>query len=170
MTEEKTLHKSELIAILREGVAVVQMVLFKELRSLFSTKHQDKDHINRSMLVGAIINKLFGTENPEAKFKKFNSKYHALIEQELLSIPEQLPQLRINITDALRVQTLCDNQEGEAETHILQQAEDLGILVKGREIPLPSTFMTLIRKLGEDHGLTVAPAQINSEDDSSLVH
>ncbi len=170
MTEEKTLHKSELIAILREGVAVVQMVLFKELRSLFETKHADKDRINRSMLVGAIINKLFGTENPEERFQQFNSENKAVIEQEILSLPEQFPLLRINITDALRVQTLCDNQEGMADTYILQQAEEMGILVKGREIPLPSTFMTLIRKLGEEHGLTIAPSQINTKDDNRLAH
>ena len=72
------------------------------------------------------------------------------------------------ITDALRIQVLCDNQEGEDSAVILQQAEEFGFLVKDREIPLPSTFMTLIRRLGEEHGLTVAPAQVNTEDDSLI--
>jgi len=170
MTEEKTLQKSELIVVLREGVSVVQMVLFKELRILFAEKHQDKDITYRSMLAGAIINKLFGMENPEEKFQEFNTKNRGVIEQELLSLPEQVPQLQTNITDALRVQTLCDTQEGEDATHVLQQAEELGILIKDRELPLPSTFMTLVRMLGEKNGLTFAPSQITPEDDTSLVH
>jgi hypothetical protein len=170
MTEEKTLQKSELIVVLREGVSVVQMVLFKELRILFAEQYQNKDITQRSMLAGAIINKLFGMENPEEKFQEFNTKNHGVIEQELLSLAEQLPQLQTIITDALRVQTLCDTQEGEDATHVLQQAEELGILIKDRELPLPSTFMTLIRMLGEKHSLTITPSQITPEDDTSLVH
>lgn len=170
MTEEKTLQKSELINVLREGVSVVQMVLFKELRTLFAVKHQEKDLTYRSRLAGAIINKLFGAENPEKKFQDFNRENRAIIEQELLSLPEQLPQLQINITDTLRVQMLCDSQEGEDATPILQRAEELGILIKDRELPLPSTFMTLVRMLGEEHGLTIAPSQITPDDDTTLVH
>ena len=170
MTEEKTLQKSELIVVLREGVSVVQMVLFKELRILFAEQYQNKDITQRSMLAGAIINKLFGMENPEEKFQEFNTKNRGVIEQELLSLAEQLPQLQTIITDALRVQTLCDTQEGEDATHVLQQAEELGILIKDRELPLPSTFMTLIRMLGEKHSLTITPSQITPEDDTSLVH
>ena len=170
MTEEKTLQKSELIVVLREGVSVVQMVLFKELRILFAEQYQNKDITQRSMLAGAIINKLFGMENPEEKFQEFNTNNHGVIEQELLSLAEQLPQLQTIITDALRVQTLCDTQEGEDATHVLQQAEELGILIKDRELPLPSTFMTLIRMLGEKHSLTITPSQITPEDDTSLVH
>lgn len=170
MTEEKTLQKSELITVLREGISVIQMVLFKELRTLFAVKHQEKDLTYRSMLAGAVINTLFGAENPEKKFQEFNRKNRAVIEQELLSLAEQLPQLLPRITDALRVQMLCDSQEGEDATQALQQAEELGILIKDRELPLPSTFMTLVRMLGEEHGLTIAPSQITPEDDTTLVH
>jgi hypothetical protein len=170
MTEEKTLQKSELIVVLKEGISVVQMVLFKELRTLFAVKHQDNDITHRSMLAGAVINKLFGMENPEEKYQEFNRKNRGVIEQELLNLPEQLPQLQTNITDALRVQSLCDNQEGEDAAHVLLQAEELGILIKDRELPLPSTFMTLVRMLGEKHGLTITPSQVTPEDDDSLVH
>lgn len=170
MTEEKKPQKSELIIVLREGVAMVQMVLFKELRSLFVTKYTKRDQVDSSKLAGAVINKLFGTENPDAKFQKFNRDNRAIIEQELLSLPDQFPQLQINITDALRIQTLCDTQEGHGTAEPLQQAEEMGILIKEREIPLPSMFMTLVRRLGEDHGLTIAPTQITPEDDNSLVH
>jgi hypothetical protein len=168
MPNDKELKQSELIQVLREGIGVVQMVIFKELRTSFATKYADRDVTSRAMLVGAIINKMFGMENPEEKFRKFNQENQAVIEQELLGFSQNFPQLLNRITDALRVQVLCDNQEGEDSTAVLEQAREYGILRQDREIPLPSTFMTLIRQLGEEHGLTVAPIQVNTEDDSLL--
>jgi hypothetical protein len=166
MTEEKNIRKSELIHVLREGIAVVQMVIFKELRTSFATKYPERELKDRAMLVGAIINRLFGMENPEEKFQKFNKDNRAAIEQELIGLPQNFPKLLHRITDALRIQVLCDSQEGEDSTAVLEQAKEFGILIQDREIPLPSTFITLIRQLGEEHGLTVAPMQINPEDDS----
>lgn len=166
MTEENSKKQSELINVLREGVAVVQMVIFKELRASFASKYPEREVTDRAMLVGAIINKLFGMENPEEKFQNFNRKNRAVIEQELIAFPQNLPTLLHRITDALRIQVLCDSQEGEDSTAILEQAKKFGILIEDREIPLPSTFITLIRQLGEDHELTVAPMQISTEDDT----
>lgn len=168
MTEEKSPRQSELINVLREGIGVVQMVIFKELRSSFATKYPERDVTERAMLVGAIINKLFGMENPEEKFQRFNQENQAAIEQEMIGFPQNFPHLLHRITDALRIQVLCDSQEGEDSTAVLEKAKDFGILIQDREIPLPSTFMTLIRQLGEEHGLTVAPVQINTEDDSLM--
>ena len=168
MTAESSQKKSALIQVLREGIGVVQMVIFKELRTSFAEKYPDRDITSRSMLVGAIINRMFGMENPEAKFKKFSQDNKAVIEQELIDLPRNHPALLNRITDALRIQVLCDNQEGEDSTMVLQRAEEFGYLVKNREIPLPSTFMTLIRRLGEEHGLTIAPVQVNTEDDSLM--
>lgn len=170
MTEDTKQIPTKLIAVLREGISVIQMVLFKELRTLFTEKHPERDVTNRAMLTGAIINKLFGTENPEEKFKKFNSENKGVIEQELLGLSAQFPELLGNLSDALRVQVLCDNMEGENSEHLLSQAEELNILLKDRELPLPSTFMTLIRRLGEKHGLTIAPVQITPEDDKAVIH
>ena len=166
MTEEKSKKQSELINVLREGIGVVQMVIFKELRSSFANKYPDRELTERAMLVGAIINKLFGMENPEEKFQKFNQENRAAIEQELIGFPQNFPKLLPRITDALRIQVLCDSQEGEDSTTVLEQAKEYGILIQDREIPLPSTFMTLIRQLGEEHGLTVAPVQISTADDT----
>ncbi len=166
MTAEKSPRKSELIGVLREGIGVVQMVIFKELRSSFAQKYPERELTDRAMLVGAIINQLFGMENPEEKFRKFREDNRAAIEQELIGLPKNFPSLLNSITDALRIQVLCDSQEGEDSSAVLKQAEEFGILIKDREIPLPSTFMTLIRQLGEEHGLTIAPVQINSEDDT----
>ncbi len=169
MTENTQQRQSQLIGVLREGIGVVQMVIFRELRTLFAQKYPDRDVVSRSMLVGAIINKLFGQENPEEKFKKFNRENTAAIEQEMLAMAHQFPHLRESITDALRVQVLCDSQEGEDSSMVLEQADEIGLLIKDRDIPLPSTFMTFIRKLGEENGLTIAPIEISTKDDS-LIH
>jgi hypothetical protein len=168
MTEDKAEKQSELINVLREGVAVVQMVLFKELRNSFVNTYPDRDATDRAMLVGAIINALFGTENPEEKFQQFNQKNRAVIEQELIGLPQNFPKLMHRITDALRIQVLCDSQEGEDSAAVLEQAKKFGILIENSEVPLPSTFITRIRQLGEEHGLTVAPVQITDEDDELI--
>ena len=161
-------QQSQLIQVLREGIGVVQMVIFKELRTHFNTSYPDWDITRRAMLVGAIINKLFGQENPEEKFRTFNTENKAVIEQEMLGLAQHFPQLRKHITDALRVHVLCDNQEGVDSTTVLHQAQELGLLEEDRDIPLPSTFMTIIRELGEDHGLTIAPVEISEADDSLI--
>jgi hypothetical protein len=165
-----THNKSQLLAILREGVGLVQMILFKELRAFLGQKQEREDRLYLSMLAGAITNELFGTQNPEKKFQVFREENRALIEQGLLGLSQDLPALRSNITDALRVQTLCDNQEGYDSTANLTRADEIGILIKDREVPLPSTFMTMIRTLGEQHGLIIPPVLITSEDDTTVLH
>ncbi len=145
------------------------MILFKELRTLLGKKYCDKDIIYLSMLAGAITNELFGSKNPERKFRIFREENRALIEQELLALAQELPVLRPNITDALRIQTLCDNQSGVDSTINLTKADGLGILERGRDIPLPSTFMTTVRTLGEQHGLIIPPVLITPEEDRSVV-
>jgi len=168
MAESNPQHKSELISVLREGVGVVQMVLFKELRTIFTKKYTTDDTTFRSMLTGAVINTLFGNTNPAEKFITFGEENRGTIEQELLALADELTELKPFITDALRIQTLCDNQEGEDSSDLLVQAEKLNLLLKEREIPLPSTFMTRIRQLGEQHGLTIAPVEITPDQDGVI--
>jgi hypothetical protein len=165
-----THNKSKLLTILQEGVGLVQMILFKELRNLLGKKHKERDIFYLSMLAGAVTNELFGTRNPEEKFRIFREENAALIEQELLGLAQDLPDLRSSITDALRIQTLCDHQAGNDSSANLTRANELGILVKDREIPLPSTFMTLIRMLGEQHGLIIPPVLITPEEDRMVLH
>ncbi|MEE4241678.1 MAG: hypothetical protein V2I36_09430 [Desulfopila sp.] len=165
MTEEKERQQPQLIKVLREGISLVQMILFKELGIFFAEKYPEKERTERSLLSGAIINSLFGVENPGEKFRTFKQRNHALIEQELIGFANNFQHLLPAVTDALRVQTLCDHQEGSLSPEVLQQAEELGILVSDREVPLPSTFMTQIRVLGEKHNLTIAPVQISPEED-----
>ena len=144
------------------------MILFKELRKLYGDRYREKETAERSMLVGAVINALFGMENPEAKFQQFNRTNKAIIEQELVGFASQFPDLLPYLTDALRVQALCDHQQGGDSTPALKQAAELGILVVDRDVPLPSVFMTRVRGLGERHGLTVAPVQIDPQEDHLL--
>ncbi len=169
MNEENEQKKSQLIGALREGVAVVQMVFFKEVRTLIDNTRQDMDFKSRSMLAGAVTNELFGTPNPEPVFQQFREDHRADIEQLLLQLSTDLSMLRSYITDALRVQTLCDNQEGKEDTTVLAAADKCGILIKDRDVPLPSVFMTLTRGLGQKYQLIIPPMQITEEDDA-LVH
>jgi hypothetical protein len=161
---------SQLLTILQEGVGLVQMILFKELRALLGRKYSDRDIIYLSMLAGAITNEVFGSLNPEEKFRIFKDENNALIEQELFGLAHELPTLRPNITDALRIQTLCDSRMGNDSAANLTRANELGILEREREIPLPSTFMTMVRELGEQHGLIIPPVLITPEDDKNILH
>lgn len=165
MTAETPSH-SRLVPVLQEGIRVIQMILFKELRRLYQEKYADKETMERSMLAGAVINALFGVENPEDKFQRFNRDNTAIIEQELFGFGAQFPNLLPYMTDALRVQALCDHQLGDDSTPALKQADELGILILDRDVPLPSVFMTRVRVLGEQYGLTVAPVQVAPEDDN----
>ncbi len=170
MSSEQTDRQSRLIGALREGVSLVQMVFFKEVRTLMGKHHPELDSKGHLMLAGAITNELFGTPNPEPKFVAFRQEHRKLIEQEMNGLAHSLPHLRNGITDALRVQALCDNQEGIDDPGVLQAAEALGLLVRERNLPLPSSFMTLVRGLGEQYQLIIAPVQISPEDDQSLLH
>ena len=170
MSEQPNEKQSRLIGVLQEGVSLVQMVFYKEVKDLLVKHHPEKDIKTLLMLAGAMTNELFGTPNPDPKFIAFRQEHRDLIEDELGSLAENLPHLCTYITDALRVQTICDNQNGIEDPGILQTAESLGILVKDRNVPLPSTFMTLVRGLGEQYQLIIAPVQISAEDDQSLAH
>ncbi len=167
---QNTLEKSQLLTVLEEGVGLVQMILFKELRTLLKQKYSDKDSIFLSMLAGAVTNELFGSQNPEKKFRIFRNENMALIDRELSGLSTELSDLKPNITDALRIQALCDSQQGVDSTANLTKADNLGILEKDRDIPLPSTFMTMIRELGERHGLIIPPVFITPDQDDSVIH
>jgi hypothetical protein len=171
-TKESKIPASRLIPVLREGICVVQMVLFKELRSLLTRKHPDRDSFSIAMLTGAITNELFGTLNPEEKFQDFRRQNRAEIEQELLGLARELPSLTAPLTDALRMLALCDLQEKKEcgnNARLLTQAADIGLLAAERELPLPSTFMAMARNLGDAHHLIIAPAEIHQDDDQGLV-
>lgn len=171
-TKKSKKPESRLIPVLREGICVVQMVLFKELRSLLTRKYPHRDSSSIAMLTGAITNELFGTLNQEERFQNFRRQNQADIEQELLGLAHELPSLAAPLTDALRMLALCDLQEEKDSgnnTRLLAQATDIGLLIPERELPLPSTFMIMARNLGDAHHLIIAPAEIRPNDAQGLV-
>ena len=168
--QEKKDRQSKLIASLREGVAVVQMILFKEVRDHLTKNNPGGEAKQLSMLAGAITNEVFGTPNQEPQFVQFRKENKGAIEQTLLELKELFPGFVRNLTDALRIQTLCDSQEGCDGSEVLFRAKEYGYLLEDRDVPLPSTFMTLVRILGEQHNLITPPIQITPEDDNTITH
>lgn len=145
--------ESKLIPIMREGVDVVKMILFKKLRMHLSEKYslRDTQFINR--LTGAIINDLFGTPNTQEPFASFVEENLLFIKREMSEIHNEFREMCIPLTDALRVQFLCDSQEGLDSSAVLARAKKLGILLVEREVPLPAKFIHLVRRLGASHDL-----------------
>lgn len=170
ISSENPAKQSQLISVLREGVSVVQMILYKQVRAGLASKHPEKDAPFLAMLAGAVVNDVFGTANPQEKFVTFRGLNRGLIEQELLSLKDEQTHILPALTDALRILSLCDNQEGVDSTVILARAKELGILLVDRTVPMPSTFMTLVRGLGEEHNLIIAPVEITPAEDRGLVH
>lgn len=146
------------------------MVLYKELRTNLMEKRHDLDKSHLIMLAGSITNEVFGTQNPEERFVRFCKENWGDIEQELLNLKGELASLCPVLTDALRIQTLCDHQEGGDSSATLRRAKELDYLIEERDIPLPSSFMTSVRELGKQHNLLVPSVQITSEQDNSMVH
>jgi hypothetical protein len=149
--------ESRLVPILRQGVTVVQMVLFKRLKGYLGEKHPEREATFITMLTGAVVNDIFGTPNEKKLFLSFVKENGALIEETLKDIPLELVDMMVPLTDALRVQVLCDHQEGIDSFHILTHANELKILLVPREIPMPSRFITLIRELGNKNAILMPP-------------
>lgn len=137
-----------LIPVLREGVAVVKMILFKELKPYLGEKYPQRGAEFAGRLSGSVINELFGTPNPDPTFAAFAQAHRVIIHDELGLLAVRHPNLRIALTDALRIQFLCDHQENIDSSAVLSRADELGILVVERELPLPATFMNMVRTLG----------------------
>ncbi len=151
--------KSELIPIMREGVDVIKMIFFKKLQNHLSVKYKEKDATYINMLSGAVLNGLFGTPNNQQPFTIFVSENKEAIDQELKEVSENFEEMRIPLTDALRVQFLCDSQEGNDRTETLSRADELGILLRERDVPLPKNFLELVRRLGSAFGLIIKPPE-----------
>lgn len=160
---------SRLLPILREGIAVIQMIFFKELKVVITNNHPDLESSAQTMLAGAITNEVFGSSNQEEKFQNFHNKHLGIIEQELMGLVCELPDMVNPLADALRIQTLCDNQEGIDSAHVLKQADSFGILPHDREIPLPSAFMESVRTLGAMHKLIIPPVEIDTAEEQDLI-
>jgi len=153
--------ESKLIPILREGVEIVKMISFKKLKEALAQKHPDQENAFITKLAGALINAIFGAPTHEEPFAVFARNHANLIAHEQAKVGDMLAELRIPLTDALRIQSLCDHQEGQDSTTTLQQAQDLGILLTDRDLPMPHSFIELVRRLGSSFGLLL-PHQANT--------
>lgn len=154
--------EERLVPVLREGVTVVKMIFFKDLKT-----HLQKEHPHRppgviARLAGAVLNELFGTPGTEEPHQRFAEEHRAAIEETLREVPVVFERLRIPLTDALRVQFLCDSREGIDSQGVLSRARDLGVLIVDREVPLPKTFMNQVRRLGVAYHI-LSPMDIPEE-------
>jgi hypothetical protein len=143
--------ESKLIPALRDGVDVFKMILFKELRETLTQRHPESQ--DAAPLAAAVLNQLFGTltdQEPQASFAQENRER---VQAALERLGDDHPELRAPLTDALRMQFLCDADEGIESDWILSQAADIGLLVVNQEMPLPERFMNLARVLGIAHGI-----------------
>ena len=89
-----------------------------------------------------------------------------MLDTELRGIATTFAELRIPITDALRMHFLCDSQEGVDSGAILARAHALGILLVDRQVPLPKNFLNLVRSLGKSFNLLI-PAETPGQEETS---
>jgi hypothetical protein len=143
------------IPSLREGVDLVRMIFFRQMRDHFSESSPGEEPQFYGMLAAAVLNELFGTPNPEEKFVAFAACNRERIDAELAELVTNFKELRIPLTDALRIHYLCNYQEGidGDEAMVLGRARDLGVLIEERDVPLPKGFMELVYRVGKAHGL-----------------
>lgn len=149
--------ESRLVPILRQGVAVIQMVFFKRLKEYLADRHPEKEATFITMLTGAVVNDIFGTPNEGKPYLDFSEENGELIDETLNEVPLHLVDMMVALTDALRVQVLCDHQEGVDSYPVLTHANELKILLVPREIPMPSNFIQLVRTLGNKYDILMPP-------------
>jgi len=162
--QEQQFVDNKLIPVMREAVVTVQMILFKALRETVHDRYVDQVEPYHTYLAGAVINNLFGTQPMDEAVAGFASSNRELVERELRELATRCPQLMPVLTDALRMKTICDNQEGIHSIPSLLMAKALGLLQEDRALPLPSTFMLQVRQLASAYGLiepisAVAPSE-----------
>ncbi len=152
---ENKLVERRFIPALREGVDLVRMVLFMRLKRYLADRYPHEESGYVAMLSGAMVNHLFGTPNPEKRFATFAVANSERIERELGNMGAEFADLKILLTDALRVQFLCDYQEGlnDGDQGALIRARDYGILIEERPVPLPKGFANLVYRVGKAYGL-----------------
>ena len=156
-------QKSKLLPVLRDAVNMIKMVFFKELKTHLEAKYPQQESADIGRLAGGIVNELFGTPNTSVEFLQFATENQARIVSEIDSLSVNFDHLRIPLTDALRVQFLCDSLEGIDSGPALAQAEARGILIKDRNVPLPKTFIAMVRRVGTAHNVLQAATESEAE-------
>ena len=153
---------NRVIPAMREAVTLVQMVLFRELKEKLAEKYADWDQDEFRRLIGCIVSDIFGTPAQDPESVQFARRHIETVEAELRALAGNVPEILPHLTDSLRMQILCDREEGINTLPTLLRARALGVLLEDRAIPLPSTFMIFVRQLGAVHGL-VEPMQASEQ-------
>ena len=143
--------ETQLVPTLREGIDVIKMVLFQELKSLLILTERNSADVNR--LTGAVVNELFGIMHPGPAIEIFSQANQDAVEKTFQMISTKLDHLKIPLTDALRIQFLCDSHEGIDSAAVLERAARQEILIMEREVPLPGAFMSIVRSFGRAYGV-----------------
>ena len=144
---------NRVLPAMREAVATVQLVLFAALKNKFAGRYSERETTDFRLLAGCVVSDLFAQPPDDPAATRFASAHRDLIETELRGLAAEISDLLPLLTDALRMQVLCDQQQGLNSLPTLLRAKALGILLEDRDLPLPSTFMLAVRRLGVDHGL-----------------
>ena len=148
----------KLIPSLREGIDLIKIIFYKELKTALLQKFPEQGAAYAGMLAGAMMNELFHSPNLQEKFKIFAEENRDRIRLELGNVGREMQEFRILLTDALRMLFLCNQQEGidvDGGEEMLQRARDYGILMEEREVPLPKGFMELVYRVGRARGFLV---------------
>lgn len=148
MTDNTDKIEGKLIPTLRQGIDIIKMVLFKEIGPHLEKQYPQMLPEDKAWLTGAVVNGLFGVENMEKTVADFIADHNHIVQQEMEAFASNFDHLTIPVTDALRIQYLCDSQEGINSETVLEKARKLGILIEDRDIPLPGSFMSLVRSFG----------------------
>ena len=159
---------NKVVPVMREAVTTVQVILFKVLKQSMHDRYVDQVEPHHTHLAGAVMNNLFGTQPLNDAVVAFAAANRELVERELRELSGRCAPLIPVLTDALRMKTICDNQEGIHSIPSLLMAKALGVLQEERPLPLPSTFMIQVRALAADHGL-IEPMQASSPPEESPV-
>ena len=155
--EETPGFDSKLLPILREALDVVKMILFKELKDYFVAEHPQRT-AEAGRLAAAALNDMFGVQNPDPEYASFVEASRGLVDAAITTFPSRCQRLLIPLTDALRMQFLCDSREGVDESSdFLARAKERGLLLEERDLPMPHSFLDLVRRLGAAYGLVAPP-------------
>ncbi|MFZ5797100.1 MAG: hypothetical protein C4563_10895 [Desulfobulbus sp.] len=154
---------NRVVPVMREAVALVQLVLFTALKNAFAARYIQWPPEDVRRLAGCVVSDLFATPAADPDSGGFASENREMVEEELRGLAAALPELLPVLTDALRMQVFCDREEGVNSLPTLMRAKALGILQEERDLPLPSTFMLAVRALGVEYGL-LQPMQAEEPD------
>ncbi len=147
---------NKIMPVMREAITMVQMILYKKLAEDIGGRRSGLDSDQQRYLAGSVVNNLFGTEPLDEMVAVYARENREVVEEELRTINERFTLLCPYLTDALRMKTICDNQEGTHSIPSLLMAKALGILQEDRALPMPSTFMISVRTLATENGLVEA--------------